>query len=197
MTGSSPRLRGTDPHCAPYQFHQRFIPAPAGNSPNRVRLTTSQTVHPRACGEQRSPSAWKFASTGSSPRLRGTVASAGNITYRTRFIPAPAGNSSAIRSILIGLTVHPRACGEQISSRENFVVCIGSSPRLRGTDIKVISEAVSNRFIPAPAGNRSPIPLWRARSTVHPRACGEQKTPRAIGGSAPGSSPRLRGNSDG
>ena len=136
-------------------------------------------VHPRACGEQ----------------ARGNLA-----------LPVCAN------------PVHPRACGEQclhrshnsvgmvIGSsprlREQAIVGLkptqvyGSSPRLRGTGNRVLRNSLGCRFIPAPAGNspRSRLPAV-ARTTVHPRACGEQSIPSHVRlhGLDCGSSPRLRG----
>ncbi len=51
ISGSSPRVRGTraGPHRDPPIC--RFIPARAGNSMERMRPSSSFTVHPRACGE--------------------------------------------------------------------------------------------------------------------------------------------------
>ena len=70
--GSSPRLRGTPKPADRSRGHQRFIPAPAGNTLQRAPQRLEATVHPRACGEH---IIWRlagFTSIGSSPRLRGT-----------------------------------------------------------------------------------------------------------------------------
>ena len=50
------------------------------------------TVHPRACGEHKSSISLPNPSTGSSPRLRGTLLDTGSQAFGLRFIPAPAGN---------------------------------------------------------------------------------------------------------
>jgi len=69
----------------------------------------------------------------------------------------------------------------------------GSSPRLRGTRLPVVSEHHQLRFIPAPAGNAS-VPSARASArTVHPRACGERRFATFHAYLRAGSSPRLRG----
>ena len=49
--GSSPRLRGTLVHYKKDQTIERFIPAPAGNTPAADTRQTDGSVHPRACGE--------------------------------------------------------------------------------------------------------------------------------------------------
>ena len=110
-----------------------------------------------------------------------------------RFIPAPAGNSRFFDRWRVDDPVHPRACGEQLSEIEAHGLTLGSSPRLRGTE--VVEDVVDrgHRFIPAPAGNSASAVRASACTAVHPRACGEQFL---IINSSPwshGSSPRLRG----
>ena len=51
VAGSSPRVRGTPPHCRRVLAGRRFIPACAGNSSRRTTTTTTTSVHPRVCGE--------------------------------------------------------------------------------------------------------------------------------------------------
>ena len=76
--GSSPRLRGTVVRGdgQSWQSICRFIPAPAGNSCNKLLSQSWEngTVHPRACGEQcqRCTGPRVARTAGSSPRLRGT-----------------------------------------------------------------------------------------------------------------------------
>ena len=114
-------------------------------------------------------------------------------TCPNRFIPAPAGNS-VLRPPKAAFTpVHPRACGEQATGRGKARGFLGSSPRLRGTDWVLSVQPFGSRFIPAPAGNRSELILRLPRSSVHPRACGEQPMGSIISRDWTGSSPRLRG----
>ena len=51
------------------------------------------SVHPRVCGEQTVELGVRPVEGGSSPRVRGTVASVTCVLDRVRFIPACAGNS--------------------------------------------------------------------------------------------------------
>ena len=70
---------------------------------------------------------------------------------------------------------------------------LGSSPRVRGTQTTRATRQEPIRFIPARAGN-STIPSYpSARTTVHPRACGELKSERYFYDAEAGSSPRVRG----
>ena len=151
---------------------------------------------------------------GSSPRLRGTPADSGVGTEEQRFIPAPAGNTIKGGNRALFESVHPRACGEHISSFTWVSIRIGSSPRLRGTLIPGDSgERVAprlrgthrldlfksrlRRFIPAPAGNTRELACRSAPPTVHPRACGEHQSCKRLCSLADGSSPRLRGTRKG
>ena len=146
-----------------------------------------------------------------------------------RFIPAPAGNTAYNYRILP--TVHPRACGEQFldhrnhagrfipapaGNRQSFRVplgssprlpapCLGSSPRLRGTDDgywrrmssgkPVHPRACGEQIRHDVSGSSPPCGEQASVRTVHPRACGEQirKGVSFLGNSPHGSSPRLRG----
>ena len=93
VTGSSPRLRGTQLHQFLLYFQIRFIPALAGNTPRILTPTLSASVHPRACGEHPFHSLPFLTVLGSSPRLRGTLTNVSDPMQRQRFIPALAGNT--------------------------------------------------------------------------------------------------------
>ena len=174
--GSSPRVRGTLIELQHALVSQRFIPACAGNSLDRVvqtqpdlwfipacarnspaprRARRPRTVHPRVCGELSLFPVAVRTSTGSSPRVRGTPLGSEPPRRGRRFIPACAGNS------IVGcaLTNTPA----------------GSSPRVRGTRRIGWCSSALCRFIPACAGNSE-------------RACGQLHD---VGGS----SPRVRGTS--
>ena len=130
---------------------------------------------------------------GSSPRLRGTLLTAGVRVHGDRFIPAPAGNTTRAETGAGLPSVHPRACGEHSSRTHETASEPGSSPRLRGTQWNRQGWQFPRRFIPAPAGNTTLVDGTITEPSVHPRACGEHH--RAIGRSErhSGSSPRLRG----
>ena len=221
MSVCSMKTASVHPRACGEQLAQqnRFIPAPAGNSSTGPRPCGGRSVHPRACGEQSSLSLTQYGASGSSPRLRGTVSIAYSIhiascfgssprlrgtvdepgtgTVRGRFIPAPAGNSHPGGGFVVPMAVHPRACGEQLVWPANWSSSFGSSPRLRGTDRSATGARQSNRFIPAPAGNRThrtgpkgrgfgSSPRLRGTEQRRLVACGEHF-------SQSGSSPRLRG----
>ena len=214
LNGSSPRVRGTRP--APCRARRRatvhprvcgelaraveqpglrlrFIPACAGNSiwVTRTRVTTP--VHPRVCGELRDVPLAGVARLGSSPRVRGTPVGAVGQLVGGRFIPACAGNSASTPANRGRTPVHPRVCGELYSSARPWRGFPGSSPRVRGTLRPRRSSMMAGRFIPACAGNSSPVQRSQTPTAVHPRVCGElpcRTRSRIVAG---GSSPRVRG----
>ena len=154
-----------------------------------------------------------YASTGPSPRLRGTHLRSTFSFHLLRSIPAPAGNTFPRAHGTDRTPVHPRACGEHSGAKWAWRTCAGPSPRLRGTLPQKDKKRVVNRSIPAPAGNTPQWPGPAYPGPVHPRACGEHFTvnhadaflpvhPRACGEHQSilsryialyGPSPRLRG----
>ena len=71
--GSSLRVRGTGGHNPRIQSNGRFIPACAGNGTHWHNLLPCKTVHPCVCGEREYKTVFKYLSSGSSLRVRGTV----------------------------------------------------------------------------------------------------------------------------
>ena len=155
--GSSPRVRGTRVAAQRSRRAGRFIPACAGNSrQQRGRLS---------------------AASGSSPRVRGTRVRSQWERNNDRFIPACAGNSRRRRRLRSTLPVHPRVCGELVTSQH--------------------LQQPLRWFIPACAGNswdcQPPLPTF----SVHPRVCGELVKGDPAGWVQGGSSPRVRGTQRG
>ena len=69
----------------------------------------------------------------------------------------------------------------------------GSSPRVRGTGRWPQRGSMSERFIPACAGNSAGLDNAPLDYPVHPRVCGEQRCWSVCAESGGGSSPRVRG----
>ncbi len=153
--GSSPRMRGTHWHWRWRRHHCRFIPAHAGNTAGRASCSPLATVHPRACGEHRRGLVEIRNVHGSSPRMRGTPLADAIAHQHGRFIPAHAGNTRRRTRMRHTRPVHPRACGEhRVRGREKRHA-VGSSPRMRGTQLRLQRHHRLRRFIPAHAGNTS------------------------------------------
>ena len=92
MSGSSPRVWGTDgQRRVPRRIH-RFIPTCVGNGPRARWRSMRSPVHPHVCGERPEKQAGVIRSLGSSPRVWGTERGHGRRRHRSRFIPTCVGN---------------------------------------------------------------------------------------------------------
>ena len=155
--GSSPRARGTRGPDRRRRRLRRFIPACAGNTATVAEGLSRSPVHPRVRGEH-VPRAGQFArNSGSSPRARGTQLQAVQLRGEVRFIPACAGNTTQLLRSSLARAVHPRVRGEHISTETRWSGRTGSSPRARGTPAALSGRPISDRFIPACAGNTAPM----------------------------------------
>ena len=125
--------------------------------------------------------------------MRGTAIRRELALLHHRFIPACAGNSSALLLASARNTVHPRVCGEQKNDLYQTIPIIGSSPRVRGTDVVGLTCQLPRRFVPACAGNSAEAIRCPRVLPVHPRVCGEQSCKFRLRHSRLGSSPRVRG----
>ncbi len=131
--------------------------------------------------------------SGSSPRVRGTLALLITQINGWRFIPAGAGNTSETPRRCMLRAVHPRGCGEHLKMPFFKSSFNGSSPRVRGTLSHPDSIDQIRRFIPAGAGNTLVKALAATKGAVHPRGCGEHVVRPPVWLLVPGSSPRVRG----
>mgnify|MGYP005624082981 CR=1 FL=1 len=151
--GSSPRGRGTVRNRVIELACKRVIPAWAGNRQTTFSFLKTTTGHPRVGGEQFNSHQRLFASSGSSPRGRGTGPGRYSELLPRRVIPAWAGNRETCALSLGTSTGHPRVGGEQRCPCGCVVSIVGSSPRGRGTEPRLRPSIVSPRVIPAWAGN--------------------------------------------
>ena len=149
--------------------------------------------HPRVCGEQSISHASASNFAGSSPRVRGTGHFQCSRQTLTGIIPACAGNSTPRTRCARFRSDHPRVCGEQRMNSSNTRRCMGSSPRVRGTELNKKPSAQRHGIIPACAGNRTHYCSVPFVSWDHPRVCGEQLRLSPVHARLWGSSPRVRG----
>ena len=213
VIGSSPRVWGTPWGRLPGFRSYRFIPACVGNSKFSILIKGILAVHPRVCGELGRCRQGQYESSGSSPRVWGTLQTAKWILNNGRFIPACVGNSmqsaawapsSPVHPACVGnsrtgpprsrtATVHPRVCGELSVAGADPIQSGGSSPRVWGTPILPLQAIHPVRFIPACVGNSCSITIVCKVMSVHPRVCGELRPPKKPRPSIIGSSPRVWG----
>ena len=125
--------------------------------------------------------------------MRGTRRRHDGLGQVDGIIPAYAGNTPFGLSSARNVRDHPRVCGEHCEVEALFVVCVGSSPRMRGTRMCSNARIARAGIIPAYAGNTQARPFRRIRARDHPRVCGEHGRRVRRCPFPQGSSPRMRG----
>ena len=175
MCGSSPRARGTRRATKTRNGVSRFIPACAGNTTTDKPTKRNGAVHPRVRGEHVFKHSASSNVVGSSPRARGTLLPGFSTGFKSRFIPACAGNTPLSLLIFEHLPVHPRVRGEHASEAMAARIRVGSSPRARGTRLCLPVRGRLQRFIPACAGNTRLRGISCITVPVHPRVRGEHR----------------------
>ena len=128
------------------------------------------------CGEQYRDNQAHPETAGSSPRVRGTGPLRSRGLVGKGIIPACAGNRPYLTTWISLSRDHPRVCGEQLAREEQDFRELGSSPRVRGTDMDGTLLDLYEGIIPACAGNRESISDKYSVQWDHPRVCGEQSS---------------------
>ncbi len=154
---------------------------------------TAPPDHTRACGANSSTRKRTCQRCGSSPRMRGKLRKAKNLTQRERIIPAHAGHTGNGRGAHTDTTDHPRACGANRIDRFMQKRDAGSSPRMRGKQTCKRCTTRLHRIIPAHAGQTNCMYCLRLLISDHPRACGANSLILRPVCTVVGSSPRMRG----
>ena len=125
--------------------------------------------------------------------MRGTPADIPRNPRQTGIIPAYAGNTFHMTSIMVHRRDHPRVCGEHTQTVPPTTSGAGSSPRMRGTRPMTRLTAHTTGIIPAYAGNTSMLYFAHKSQQDHPRVCGEHSIVDTLQAFHVGSSPRMRG----
>ena len=172
---------------------RRLIPAHAGKTRVISRSGSADPAHPRACGENRTRRTQRPAHSGSSPRMRGKPSGTARAVRVVGLIPAHAGKTLQPGHLLLDSRAHPRACGENTSTRFVNASCTGSSPRMRGKRLSRTFAFLGRGLIPAHAGKTGMDAATRRTQRAHPRACGENVQGAWTSVNTTGSSPRMRG----
>ena len=191
--GSSPLTRGKPAPGIDRSGADRLIPAHAGKTAFRYPARQARGAHPRSRGENWRPSATIRRPAGSSPLTRGKRVGALNDLSQIRLIPAHAGKTAGVNSLMLCSPAHPRSRGENSSTPSCPSCRRGSSPLTRGKRWPRGGPARPARLIPAHAGKTRSCARSPPTVSAHPRSRGENHS----GGTAParvsGSSPLTRG----
>ena len=171
--GLSPRVRGTRGRERTGAGPGRSIPACTGN-PHHPRTRTGRSaVYPRVYGEPFFCRSYTLASSGLSPRVRGTRYRRTGFVVSMGSIPACTGNPPRSASLPSGHGVYPRVYGEPAPIERRNQTEYGLSPRVRGT-LHIVNGLVPHiRSIPACTGNPLAGHHPRLCRVVYPRVYGE------------------------
>ncbi len=193
VSGSSPHMRGKLVVRSAIITSLRIIPAHAGQTPNASLRRFQPTDHPRTCGANPSIVAVLAAASGSSPHMRGKLASCHyDVTFR-RIIPAHAGQTGGRVLGVLTAPDHPRTCGANASPVTSRVNSAGSSPHMRGKPLPRDPRQGPLRIIPAHAGQTTCFCGDSDLHKDHPRTCGANSETQKLTVQNIGSSPHMRG----
>ena len=150
--------------------------------------------HPRGCGAHAINSRFTDDVRGSSPRVRGSLATSARRLCALGIIPAGAGLTHLLDAGGVPCGDHPRGCGAHGCPALPLVQDRGSSPRVRGSHLRLVVRVCLGGIIPAGAGLTRPETRARRRCRDHPRGCGAHQIDCLQPSASSGSSPRVRGS---
>ena len=162
--GLSPRVRGNPPGNAPDRIAARSIPACAGEPLRSATFVYAAAVYPRVCGGTIVVNAVVVAAHGLSPRVRGNRKRTIVEARRVWSIPACAGEPMALRHEDYLDEVYPRVCGGTDPSPPQVTHSAGLSPRVRGNPAMRWRGPMTQRSIPACAGEPLDSTLMRLQT---------------------------------
>ena len=193
LEGSSPLTRGKLVVNAVITWWLRLIPAHAGKTSSLTDRQTPRPAHPRSRGENRAAAEQAVRAVGSSPLTRGKRAVATTDEARNRLIPAHAGKTAVVDTLIADRAAHPRSRGENQHDGPVTVEAHGSSPLTRGKRCLVWSARFFDGLIPAHAGKTGPTVGAGPPRGAHPRSRGENHAWARTVAIWLGSSPLTRG----
>ena len=191
--GSSPHMRGARQGEVRTANGPRIIPAHAGSTAAQIATDTTDTDHPRTCGEHVAESVRENKDAGSSPHMRGAPHSLLSGYLSLRIIPAHAGSTPRCAASAGPSRDHPRTCGEHRGPSWSRPPRPGSSPHMRGAQDRAPQQEDRPGIIPAHAGSTRSSPTAGRPTRDHPRTCGEHMVKVRVTVDVPGSSPHMRG----
>ena len=145
-------MRGSRCENQVFAQHAGIIPAHAGLTSGSISSQKWYWDNPRACGAHLIRTLDYLQPSGSSPRMRGSR-SGRHIRLATGgIIPAHAGLTMLYTPAVCYPWDHPRACGAHYLSLVYVFHCLGSSPRMRGSQFEMLYIISPPGIIPAHAG---------------------------------------------
>ena len=170
-----------------------LIPAHAGKTTRPTPSQSKPGAHPHSRRENVIDDGEARTGGGSSPLTRGKQSRQPSVRAIRGLIPAHAGKTSAITTILETLGAHPRSRGENIYVDWQTLHSAGSSPLTRGKRRDNLDSDREDGLIPTHAGKTPACPSPFYRRWAHPRSRGENTAIPRRCVSRRGSSPLTRG----
>ena len=170
--GLSPRVRGNQACRVCDQSGKRSIPACAGEPCRRPARFGPAGVYPRVCGGTEEEAGRAAESEGLSPRVRGNPVRNIRQLYKSRSIPACAGEPYFHVAPVLPGQVYPRVCGGTPAAYRPCAERWGLSPRVRGNRRRAGRLCRQQRSIPACAGEPCATCVSKYVDKVYPRVCG-------------------------
>ena len=171
-----------------------IIPAGAGLTSEGQLEVLQSWDHPRGCGAHSFSKRESCWSMGSSPRVRGSLKKGDDDPLEVGIIPAGAGLTRLAAERERHSRNHPRGCGAHHPHHADRACEAGSSPRVRGSQQRILERFYRVGIIPAGAGlTPFSTPLFMD-SRDHPRGCGAHPADSIDYQLKQGSSPRVRGS---
>ena len=169
-----PRSRGENAALpVPLGDVARLIPAHAGKTCPRSSQWRSRAAHPRSRGENKRQDHCLSCFSGSSPLTRGKRPHVARFVGEERLIPAHAGKTAVIDTLIADRAAHPRSRGENRLLLPQRPVERGSSPLTRGKRGPLPRPLGRVRLIPAHAGKTVKFGYTNRDGSAHPRSRGE------------------------
>ena len=191
--GSSPLVRGQHDLLGKLRGCPRIIPARAGPTTRLLEGLRSSPDHPRSCGANVVSPTMPLRASGSSPLVRGQLLFLLRLVCVVRIIPARAGPTYRSPSRPPHPTDHPRSCGANREALPQTGYHGGSSPLVRGQQIRQRHRHPIRRIIPARAGPTVQRARKDRQRADHPRSCGANHLFLIQSLTHCGSSPLVRG----
>ena len=191
--GLSPRGRGKRYTCRTQSPYERSIPAWAGETVASSLRLSLRWVYPRVGGGNLMRGNASAVPMGLSPRGRGKLRLDAHIRMYGRSIPAWAGETRAFAPGSTLIVVYPRVGGGNMGVSAKACRMKGLSPRGRGKRGLNFCQSLTDRSIPAWAGETLVLVHAERKQTVYPRVDGGNITRRETADTFYGLSPRGRG----
>ena len=170
--GLSPRGRGNHRDGQEQRDGDRSIPAWAGEPYGKPVIGNDKPVYPRVGGGTNSPQPRTARLEGLSPRGRGNRPWLACRPVQARSIPAWAGEPGRVAPYIRSRGVYPRVGGGTAQTANRYDAVKGLSPRGRGNPCMFQRRDITERSIPAWAGEPSGGDVCSTDSGVYPRVGG-------------------------